>query len=90
MLAGQFQPGPVVDAVTAGLLSSVVPFALDLTALRTVPARFFGVFMSVHPVLAVVAGALLLDQVPALHEVLGMAIVVASNIIAIGTLQRRQ
>ena len=43
---------PLVYAVAAGVLSSVVPYAADLTALRFVPARFFGVFMSCHPVLA--------------------------------------
>src|SRR5919112_5095205 len=53
---------PLVYAVAAGLLSSVVPYATDLTALRHVPARFFGVFMSSHPVLAALAGLLLLGQ----------------------------
>jgi hypothetical protein len=38
------------------MLSSVVPYAADLTALRFVPPRFFGVFMSIHPVPAALVG----------------------------------
>jgi len=66
-------------AVGAGILSSVVPYAADLIALRRVPARFFGVFMSVHPVLAALAGLVLLGQVLHLHEWLGIVIVVSAN-----------
>jgi len=39
-------------AATAGLLCSAVPMVADLAALRRVPAKFFGVFMSVNPVFA--------------------------------------
>lgn len=87
LLAGEFSRGPLLYAVTAGMLSSVVPYALDLTALRTVPARFFGLFMSVHPALAALAGLVILHQVPAVHEVLGIAMVVGVNILAVSTLQ---
>jgi inner membrane transporter RhtA len=66
-------------AVTAGVLSSAIPYAIDLVALRHVPARFFGLFMSVHPVLATVAGAVLLGQHPVAHEWAGMALVIAAN-----------
>ena len=72
-------------AVAAGVLSSVVPYAGDLTALRFVPPRFFGVFMSVHPVLAALAGVLLLDQFLALHEWTGIAVVVLANGAAVAT-----
>ncbi|CAN5648064.1 EamA family transporter [soil metagenome] len=74
-------------AATTGVLSSVVAYALDLGALRCVSARFFAVFMSVHPVVAALAGLVILGQVLAPHEVLGMAIVVAANVVAVGTLR---
>ena len=38
-------------AATAGILSSAVPLLADLLALRRVPAGYFGIFMSVNPVL---------------------------------------
>jgi len=78
---------PVVLAAVAGLLSSVVPFALDLTALRLVPTQVFGVLMSAHPVLAALAGLVLLGQVLAVHEVLGILVVVATNAVALSTLR---
>ena len=71
-------------AVAAGLLSSVVPYAADLIALRTVPPRFFGLFMSVHPVLAALAGLVLLGQHPRLHEWTGIVIVIVVNAGAAG------
>jgi inner membrane transporter RhtA len=70
-------------AVATGVLSSVVPYILDLLALRLVPARFFSVFMSVHPVLAALAGLALLGQLLAPHEWVGIAIVVLANAAAI-------
>jgi inner membrane transporter RhtA len=73
---------PLLYALTAGLLSSVVPYAADLTALRHVPARHFGVVMSVHPVWAALAGLVVLGQVLALHEWVGIAIVVLANVVA--------
>jgi inner membrane transporter RhtA len=77
-------------AVTAGVLSSVIPYAADLTALRHVPQRFFGVFMSVHPVLAALVGLVLLGQVLALHEWAGIAVVVLANVAAVVTSGRRR
>jgi inner membrane transporter RhtA len=90
LLAGKLTGGPLLYAVTAGVLSSVVPFALDLTALRIVPSRFFGIFMSVHPVLAALAGVVILHQVPAVHEAVGIGVVVGANVIAVHTARGRR
>ena len=87
-LDGALSEWPVLMAIAAGVLSSAVPYAADLTALRFIPQRFFGVFMSVNPVLAALAGMLLLGQKLALHEWLGITIVVTANVFA--TLQQRQ
>ena len=73
---------PLLLAAAAGVLSSAVPYAADLTALRYVPKRFFGVFASVHPVLAAFAGMLILGQLLSFHEWLGIAIVVSANVLA--------
>lgn len=76
---GQLIGVGLLYAAAAGLLCSVVPYVADLLALRRVSAAFFGVFMSVNPVLAALAGLLLLGQVPQLHEWIGILIVVAAN-----------
>jgi len=41
----------LLHAIAAGVMSSAVPFGADLYTLRRVPARAFGLFMSVNPVL---------------------------------------
>jgi inner membrane transporter RhtA len=76
-------------AVGAGVLSSVVPYAADLLVLRRVPARFFGLFMSVHPVLATLAGLVLLGQRLGVHESAGMLVVIAANSVAVLAAARR-
>ena len=73
---GRFGAAGLAYAAGAGVLSSL-PYALDLIALRRVPARFFGMFMSVHPVLAALSGLVLLGQVPQPHEWAGSAMVIA-------------
>ncbi|WP_238148791.1 EamA family transporter [Serinicoccus sediminis] len=66
-------------AVVAGVLSTVVPYTLDLLVLRRVPAAVFGVAMSAHPVLAALVGMVLLGQFLAVHEWVGMTLVVLAN-----------
>jgi inner membrane transporter RhtA len=85
---GRLGGAPLGYAVLAGVLSSVVPYAADLTALRYVPARAFGVFMSVHPVLAALVGLVVLRQSLAVHEWTGMAVVVGADVVAVATAGR--
>ncbi len=79
---------PLLYAVAAGVLASVVPYAVDLTALRSVPPRLFGVVSSVHPVLAGLAGIVLLGQVLHLHEWVGIGMVVVTNAVAVAVERR--
>ncbi|AGZ46107.1 hypothetical protein AFR_39265 [Actinoplanes friuliensis DSM 7358] len=74
-------------AAAAGVLSSVIPYAADLIALRRVPARFFGMFMSVHPVLAALAGLVLLGQALRVHEWTGILIVI--GVLVVNSVRRR-
>ncbi|MDE3725027.1 EamA family transporter [Nocardiopsis sp. N85] len=69
-------------AVAAGVLSSVVPFLGDLYALRRVSARFFGLFMSVHPVMAALAGLVVLEQSLAWPDWAAIAAVVTANAVS--------
>jgi inner membrane transporter RhtA len=87
---GRLHGTGVLYAVGAGVLSSIVPYAADLIALRRVPARLFGVVMSIHPVLAALAGLVILDQVLALHEWAGIVIVVTANALAVAAASQAQ
>jgi threonine/homoserine efflux transporter RhtA len=79
---GRFTGPAWAYAACAGLLCSAVPYAADLIVLRHVPAQFFGVFMSVNPVLAAVAGIVVLSEMLGLREWTGIVIVAAANAIA--------
>jgi inner membrane transporter RhtA len=83
---GRFGAAGLGYAAGAGLLSSL-PYALDLIALRRVPARLFGMFSSVHPVLAALAGLVLLGQALDAYEWAGITIVVGT--LALNGLRRR-
>lgn len=80
---------PLLYALAAGVLSSTVPFAIDLMVLRNVPPRLFGVLMSAQPALAALAGLVLLGQVLVMHEWVGMAMIVTANVLAVTLANRR-
>jgi len=77
-------------AVICALLSSVVPFSIDLIALRRVPAGLFSTLQSMHPVWAAIVGLVMLHQVLTLQEWLGIALVVLSNVLVTTTSMRRE
>jgi inner membrane transporter RhtA len=89
LLQGHLVGAALAYAVTAGVLSSVVPYAADLMALRWVPQQFFGLFMSLQPVLAALAGLTLLAQQLAPHQWLGIAVIAGTNATAVGTPHHR-
>lgn len=62
--AGSTLLNPTILLVGAGvaLLSSVIPYSLELEALRRIPPRLFGVLMSVEPAIAALAGVMLLGE----------------------------
>jgi inner membrane transporter RhtA len=76
-------------AATAGLLCSAVPMVADLLALRRVPTRLFGVFMSINPVFAALTGLVVLGQSLALVDWLAIAAIVSANAVAVGAGSRR-
>jgi inner membrane transporter RhtA len=89
VIQGAFAGPALLYAVVAGLLCSVIPYAADVIALRHVPAGFFSVFMSINPILAALSGTVVLGQILGLHEWLGMALIVATNAVAIWLAGRR-
>ncbi|MCX2954303.1 EamA family transporter [Lentzea sp. NEAU-D7] len=62
--AGTAMLDPVVLAAgfAVALMSSVIPYSLELEALRRMPPRVFGILMSMEPAVAAVAGLLLLGE----------------------------
>lgn len=75
-------PAAIGLALACGLMSSAVPYIADLVTLRRVPASLFGTFMSVNPLLAALAGWVVLGQVLAINEWVGIGLIVAGNAVA--------
>ena len=62
------------------VLLPIVPFTLELLALRRLNAAAFGTLMSLEPAIAMLVGLTLLDQRPGLAPVVGIGFVVAAGI----------
>jgi inner membrane transporter RhtA len=60
--AAMLTPGVLGISLAIGLLSSVVPYRLELEALRRIPARVFGIWMSLEPAVAALAGLVILGE----------------------------
>ena len=61
------------------MLSSAIPYTLELEALRRLPAGVFGVLMSLEPALAATAGFIVLGEDLAAREVVAILLVVAAS-----------
>ncbi|WAZ27120.1 EamA family transporter [Streptomyces cinnabarinus] len=83
--------GKLLDPVTIALgaavaiLSSVLPYTLELLALRRLPASTFAILMSLEPAIAATAGFLILDQALSTTEALAIALVIAASMGAVRT-----
>ena len=60
--AALLQPWVVVAGLGVALLSSVIPYSLELEALRKMPPRVFGILMSLEPAMAALAGLIVLGE----------------------------
>lgn len=72
-------PATLAIGLAVGVASSVIPYSLELEALRRLPSATFGVLMSLEPAVAALVGLLLLAQALDPREVLAIACVVAAS-----------
>jgi inner membrane transporter RhtA len=74
-----FVPWILAAAAAVGVLSSAIPYALELDALRRLPVGVFGVLMSLEPGVGALAGFLVLGEELAAQEVVAIGLVVAAS-----------
>ncbi len=72
------------------VLSSVLPYSLELMALRRLSANVFGILLSLEPAVAAFAGLVVLGQRLSLIELVGMALVVAASALVMGRRPQRR
>ena len=73
------KPELLAAGAAVALASSVIPYSLDLEALRRLPASLFGVLMSLEPAVAALAGLIVLGQELGAREWLAIALVVVAS-----------
>ncbi|MEV8517756.1 EamA family transporter [Dactylosporangium sp. NPDC051484] len=82
-------PSILAMGAAVALLSTVLPYTLELLALRRMPTTTFAVLMSLGPAVAALAGYVVLHQQLTTVEGLAIALVIAANIGAVRTPPRR-
>ena len=73
-------PAVLAVGLAVAVLGSVLPFALELAALRQLSAATFGILLSLEPAVAAFAGAVALAQIPSALEATAIVLVVAASV----------
>ncbi len=74
------EPRVLLLGLAVGLLSSVIPYSLELTALRRITPRLFSILMSLEPAVAALAAILLLREFLTPLQWVAMACVVVASV----------
>jgi inner membrane transporter RhtA len=80
----EWTTGTLLTGLGIAVLSSVLPYSLELVALRRLTARVFGILLSLEPAFAALAGLLILGQRLDPAQLAGMGLVVAASAIVLG------
>lgn len=87
--ANLLDPALLPLGLAVALLSSAIPYALDMVALPHIPSRLFGILMSGQPAFAALSGLVILGEVLSWGQLAGMAAIIAASIGATLTIARR-
>lgn len=79
-------PGLLLAGFAVALLSTALPYTLEMEALRRLPTRVFGVLMSLEPVIAALIGFVVLREAIALRALAAIGLV---TVAAVGAAQAR-
>jgi inner membrane transporter RhtA len=71
-------PGVIAEGLAIGLLSSVIPYRLELEALRRISTGVFGIWMSLEPAVAALVGLLLLGESLMTRQWLAIGLVIVA------------
>jgi inner membrane transporter RhtA len=77
---GRFTPGLLIPAVAMAVLSSALPYALEMKALAVLPGRTFSILMSLEPAIAALCGVVLLSEHLTPAQWAAVALVIAASV----------
>lgn len=69
----------------AAILSSAIPYSLEMVALKHIPPRNFGVLVSIEPAVGAIAGVLLLGEMLSAVQWLAIMLVVGASVVTVAT-----
>lgn len=72
-------PGVLALGLAVAMMSSAIPYTLEMEALRRMPVGVFGVMMSTEPAVGALAGFIVLDEGLATRELVAILLVVAAT-----------
>jgi inner membrane transporter RhtA len=78
--AALFQPKLIALGLVVAVLSSAIPYSLEMIALRGIPKRSFGVMLSAEPAVGALAGLVILHERLVLTQWLAIAAIVAASV----------
>ncbi len=78
--AALLTPGWIVMGLAAALLSSAIPYSLEMVALKSIPASSLGVLLSIEPAVGAIIGATVLGEVLTGLQWFAVALVVGASI----------
>lgn len=77
--AALLNPTWIALGLVAALLSSAIPYSLEMIALRSIPANSLGVLLSLEPAIGAIAGGLLLGEVLSAVQWVAIALVAGAS-----------
>jgi len=73
-------PGALAVGLAVAVMSSVIPYTLESESLRRLPARVFGVLMSLEPAVAALAGLVVLGQRLSARDLVAIVLVICASV----------
>ena len=70
----------VLPIIGLAIMVPLLPYILEMMALRMLPTSTFGILMSLEPSFGAIAGFLILGQAMTVSQMAGVALVVAASI----------
>jgi inner membrane transporter RhtA len=80
-----FEPRILLLGLAIAVLSSALPYGLELFALRRLPASAFSILMSLSPAIAATVGVIVLGQALSLVDAVAIVLVIAASAGAVRT-----
>ena len=78
--AALFNPALLGLGLVVAIVSSAIPYSLEMVALRGIPKRSFGVMLSLEPAAGALAGLLILSEQLAASQWLAIGLIIAASV----------